>query len=461
VPTELSDQPPTVRRAVAWALGRHGFGPDRFTSAALTLAVHHLMGASYPSGRLDVDRLGAAALSGFEGNEEEVLSRARAIKTDALAHAHLRRPFRLSLHAQPVRPGQAGVLTARLTDAVGNGVSGVALLATAAVAKLSPGAASAATDAAGGQRFRFVASTGENRFHVNANVPDVELRSFAPASRRAQRVARPGRVPVSAGAGFTAQVRRLSIRKVGDASAYLSLAGARFQVRHVATGGELSAPVGQLVTNAGGGSSWLELDPGVYQVTEVAAPAGYKPGGPWTVDLTRADAVLEVANAARPGTATITKVDADSGKAVAGATLALAYDADRDGSFETGVGRLVSGPAGTHRELRPGDYELREISPPPGYQGADKPVRFSVPAGRQVAVTMSNAPVRAPTPATTPRPPEARRPESPRRAPSATLPDTGGPLCVLALAGAGLVVSGGILTAAGRGLRRAKRSAGR
>ena len=104
VPTELSDRPPPVRGAIAWALGRHGHGPDRVTSAALTLAIHDLMDAPYPSGPLDVGRLTVASLSGFEGAEEEVLSRARAIKADGLAHAHLRGPFHLSARTQQVGP---------------------------------------------------------------------------------------------------------------------------------------------------------------------------------------------------------------------------------------------------------------------------------------------------------------------------------------------------------------------
>ena len=335
----------------------------------------------------------------------------------------------------------------------------MALLTSTVGAVLAPGTSGAVTDAAGEQRFPFVASPGENRFEVSGTVPDVGLRSWAPSSRRAQRVALPGRVPVSAGARFTAQVRRLSIRKVGDASAYLPLVGARFQARRIGPGGSLSAPVGELVTDSTGRSSSLQLDPGSYHVSEVAAPAGYAAAGPWTVDLTRADAVLAAANVARPGTATITKVDASTGRALAGATLALAYDADRDGSFETAVGQLVSGPAGAARELRPGDYELREISPPAGYEVAGRPVRFSVSPARTIAVTVANSPVKPPPSTAPPRPPYAHpppeAPPTPPRSRSGTLPATGGPLPHLALVGSALVVTGAMVTAAsGRRLRR-------
>lgn len=133
-PTTLAEASPPVRTAIAWAIGRHGAGlgpgtrPDRVTAAALTLVLHDLMGAAYPTGRLDVGRLGAGQLDGFEGDEQAVLARARAVKADALAHAHHRGPLTLSATVDttrgPPRPGRPGVLVARLTDAAGVGVAG-------------------------------------------------------------------------------------------------------------------------------------------------------------------------------------------------------------------------------------------------------------------------------------------------------------------------------------------------
>jgi len=473
VPTGLAEAPPPVRTAMAWAVGRHGFQPDRVTAAALTLVLHDLMGGIYPSGRLDVGRLTTGQLSGFEGSEEAVLARAQALKADALAHAHLRGPLALSArvdtsHGSP-RPGRPGVVVARLTDAAGVGVSGVELAATATRAVLTPGG-DRATDVNGEQRFGFLAAPGENRFDVSGLAPDLQLQAFAPSTRRAQRVIRPGRLPLSAGARVKAETRKLAVRKTGDATAYLPLAGARFEVRPE-TAGPPAAPVGELVTAPGGTSPFLVLDPGVYQVTELAAPAGYAIGGPWTVDLTTADVVLEAANAAIPGTGRITKVDTSTGRSLVGATLALAYDADRDGAFETPVTRWVSGVEPVVRELRPGDYEVREVAAPEGYRLADQPVRFSVAPGKASTVTVANAPLPAP-PARTASPPPAtsvltraisapppRRPAGEQPLVS-RLPETGQSLSSLATAGSALVAMGLSLTAVGnRSPSRARRRA--
>ena len=73
------------------------------------LALHDLMGASYPSGRLDVDRLPVTRLAGFGGAEARVLAEARRLKADGFRHAHLRGPLALTvrvgpLDARPVAP---------------------------------------------------------------------------------------------------------------------------------------------------------------------------------------------------------------------------------------------------------------------------------------------------------------------------------------------------------------------
>lgn len=476
LPTELAEALPATRTAMAWALGRHGNAPDRVTAAALTLVLHDLMGAPYPSGPLDLGRLGPAQLSGFDGRESDVLARARAIKADATAHSGLRGPLTLRATVSGVgggslRPGRDGVLVARLTDAVGAGVPGVELAATATGATLVPDPASA-TDGSGEQRFPFVAGVGQNRFRVSGVVPDLALQAFAPSTRRAQRVARPGRVPVSAGASATAQSRRLSIRKTGDASAYLPLAGARFQVRPVGSGGDGPVPalVGELVTGADGASRPLELDPGVYRVSEVAAPPGYTPAGPWTADLTSGDVVLEAANAAVPGRASVAKVDAGTGRGVAGATLRLLYDADRDGAYETSLGQWVSDAEPTVRDLRPGDYEVREVAAPDGYAPSDRLERFSVAPGRVADVVVANARLPAALPPPSSSPPLATGPTfgSPRPQPARArpaverLPDTGQPLSTLLWVGITLVAGGVSMEAATsspalRARRRARR----
>jgi hypothetical protein len=91
------------------------------------LALHDLRRAWYPFGVLDVDQLQVGNLGGFGGAEGAVLQRAREVKADGLAHRSARTPFHLDLKVVPTAPGVESVGTARLTDANGRDVPGVAL----------------------------------------------------------------------------------------------------------------------------------------------------------------------------------------------------------------------------------------------------------------------------------------------------------------------------------------------
>ena len=124
----LGGRPADARSAMAWVVGTWGTGTDRATHAAVMLVLHDLMGASYPFGRLDVDRLTTAGLAGFEGHEAEVLQRARTIKADGLAHAALRGRLHLTMEATPI--DAHGIATVRLAvrDDAGQGAAGVVLV---------------------------------------------------------------------------------------------------------------------------------------------------------------------------------------------------------------------------------------------------------------------------------------------------------------------------------------------
>ena len=125
-PTALDYRAPETRRAVAWAVGRHGPGADRVTAAALMLVLHDLMGAVYPSGPLSVDRLAEGDLDGFEGAATDVLARARLIKADAVGRAHLVGPLALSVTTVGGEvAGAEGALRASLVDATGKPRPGV------------------------------------------------------------------------------------------------------------------------------------------------------------------------------------------------------------------------------------------------------------------------------------------------------------------------------------------------
>jgi Prealbumin-like fold domain len=388
VPVDLSEVPADTQAAMAWALGATGADPDRVGAAALMLVLHDLMGAVYPAGPLDVDTLDPAVLSGFDGAEAEVVARARAVKADALAHAAVRGPLAMTAEAPGVEPGSPGMLTVAVSDAGGRGVAGVPVHVTATGASLTA-SPDGVTDAGGRATFPFTAGGAESRFSATGIAPDPTLHAYASSSTPAQRVATPHVVTLEASAGFAPPPSTITVHKTGDADAYLPVGGARFEVR--AAG--VAEPVGSLVTADDGTTEALPVAPGAYEVAEVEPPPGYRPAGPWQVEVAAGDhAVVEVADEAVPGFARITKVDAATGQPVPGATLALAYDADHDGSYETDLQAVVTDDGPADVRLVPGDYRLTEVRTPDGYEPLDHPVDFSVAPGDRVEVVVENQP---------------------------------------------------------------------
>jgi hypothetical protein len=300
VPAEVLDHPPAVRRAMAWALGSHGDQPDRVTAAALTLVLHDMTRQRYPTGQLQLDRLGPGDLQGFEGQEGKVLELARSIRDDALAHAHLQGPFQLALRTGRLRPGERAVLVARLTDASGAAVPGVALRASLGAAPLRP-VGGAVTDERGEQRFAFTPSVGTNRLTATGWVPDTVLKSFAPATARAQRVARPARLTVKAATQAHARAPEgaVQIEKVDTASGR-PLPGAVLSVHHDADhDGSYETALGTTVS----GYQPVKrtgLQPGNYQLKETVAPAGYEPASAPVSFRVSADETTRVSVPNRP-----------------------------------------------------------------------------------------------------------------------------------------------------------------
>ena len=126
---------------------------------------------------------------------------------------------------------------------------------------------------------------------------------------------------------------------------------------------------------------------------------------------------------------------------------------------------MTSGVGPEVRELRPGDYELRETAAPRGYRLNERPVRFSVASGRVSPVEVANAPL-APAAVT-----RAGRPTGPaptRAGPVPVggrlgrLPSTGRPLSDVAPTGFALATVGFLLVAVSGGpARKARRRARR
>ncbi len=422
-PIDLSEMAGDTRAALAWLVGSRGPATDDVGAAGLALAAHHLVGARYPSGPLDVHRLTPAAMVGFGPSAAAVVAAARAAVDDATAHAHLRGPYRLTLGASAVPAGAAGRATATVTDGRGNPVVGVAVRFGLAGAT-ARGATTLTTDAHGVAVVGFRAGAGDNAIDARATLPDLALAAYAPTRSPAQRVIRPRRVEVRGRAAFAATPPpgTVQIHKEGDAEAWVPVAGARFEVAATKADGHPGPVVATLVTDHRGDTPTVRLSPGRYVVREAAPPAGYQAAGPWPLTLAPGQrAVLRAPNAAVRGRASIEKVDAVTGRPLAGARLRLAYDADRDGSFETALAPIRTSRRPTVRhDLLPGRYRLLEVRAPDGYLIADQPVDFEVTGGRTATVRVQDQPRPAPPPTTTP-PPTTPPPTTP---PPTTPPPT-------------------------------------
>ncbi|HEY5155270.1 MAG TPA: hypothetical protein VIJ47_11085 [Acidimicrobiales bacterium] len=190
LPTALPDVDPSTGAALSWAVSAHGFGNDPVEAAAVMLALHDLRHAAYPGGPLDVDGLTVARLAGFGGHEGAVLERARAIKAEARAHAHLRAPFHLAAVIDGAATGQP-ILVATLTDANGAAVAGAGVHVDAQGADVDqpppPGTGPAGTVRV---QFRPRELPAGASFTVHAIVPDPTPAAFAASTVRAQRVVR-------------------------------------------------------------------------------------------------------------------------------------------------------------------------------------------------------------------------------------------------------------------------------
>lgn len=390
VAADLQERALDTKRAMAWALGVHGREAGRIPAAALMLVLHDLMGAHYPSGPLSLHTLSPDRLDGFEGHEREVLERARHIRAQAVAHAHHEPPLALRLAVEGDVEQGLPILVVTVVDAGGRGVAGVPVRVSApAVDLLAHG--DSVTDGDGHTRVPLRAQPGEHLVEVSAVAPDLVLQSFRPTARVAQRVARPAVSALTGSVTFAVpHPARLSVHKTGDASPYLPVAGARFLIHRASD----PTNTAEIVTDSAGAAGALQLPPGPYRVVEAVAPPGYTTAGPWDVVLAPGETrVLEVADRAVRGALVVRKIDAVTGAPVAGAEVAIRYDADRDGHYETLLPGLRTTTA-PHRfgNLLPGDYEVEEVLPPSHYRVA-APERLSIAPGGESPVTLADTPL--------------------------------------------------------------------
>jgi hypothetical protein len=187
---DLSAVPTTTRTAMAWVLGRYAFGTDRVRHAAVMLTLHDLMGALYPSGRLDVDRLTVSRLAGFGGREASVLVEARRLKAEGMRHAHLRGPLTMRVRVGAVDGRGALPIAVSVVDSAGRAVVGLPVaLEIGAGGSL---AAPTVTTGADGTARTFARPVRlPLTVRASALAPRPGLDAWAPTTRPAQRVARP------------------------------------------------------------------------------------------------------------------------------------------------------------------------------------------------------------------------------------------------------------------------------
>ncbi len=181
-----------------------------------------------------------------------------------------------------------------------------------------------------------------------------------------------------------------------DADTGAVLAGASFKVKR-ADGSTLTTEQ----TDANGEIFLKELDPGVYQITEVSPPAGYLPAEQPTQLITLEPNKLGTAvfeNHAKP-TLTINKIDSITRAPIPSVKFHVDYAGNQTftgeinnlGDFTTDEGGQI-----VIDSLRDGWYKVTELAAPTGYSIADPATQeFYVLAGTGKSVTFENTPLSA------------------------------------------------------------------
>jgi len=191
------------------------------------------------------------------------------------------------------------------------------------------------------------------------------------------------------------------------------LSGAVFGIYETATG----VKVGELTTGADGTATSGELPAGAYYLLERTAPAGYQlntdkfgvtVNAGETVEITVTNEKTPAASTTDPdptdGRIKLIKTDSETGELLSGAVFGV-YKASND----VKVCELTTGSNGTATStlLPKGDYYLKEITAPAGYELSGDKFGVTVKADKTVEITVANektpdaASTADPTPTTT------------------------------------------------------------
>ncbi|WP_142315543.1 SpaA isopeptide-forming pilin-related protein [Bacillus wiedmannii] len=161
-----------------------------------------------------------------------------------------------------------------------------------------------------------------------------------------------------------------------DAESEKVLEGAEFKLKN-----ETGQVVGEAkTTNKDGVVTFENLVPGKYTLEETKAPEGYK-ALEVTVEVNvvantviKQEVLNEKVKEKIKGQVEITKVDAtDTNKKLAGAVFEILKDGTKIDTLTTDE----NGKA-TSKELEPGDYILKEVQAPEGYELSDKEIEFTI-----------------------------------------------------------------------------------
>ena len=171
-----------------------------------------------------------------------------------------------------------------------------------------------------------------------------------------------------------------------DADTSEVLAGAVFELQDQSGNPEQSG----LMTGSDGKLAIDNLKPGEYQLVETKAPTGYELDQTpirFTIEKAQTKAVeLKKSNKLITGSVVLTKADATTAEALAGAVFDL-YN-DRDEIVEK---NLTTGQDGklAVKNLRPGNYYFIETQAPTGYVKDDTPINFTIVKDQNQAIELT------------------------------------------------------------------------
>ena len=143
----------------------------------------------------------------------------------------------------------------------------------------------------------------------------------------------------------------LRIEKI-DGATGASLAGAKVQIKHIESGAVYTG-----TTDTGGSYTFTELQPGAYEILELAAPEGWeRDPQTYTTTVFTGDCVeYTIKNEALPGLKII-KYDRESHETMSGVTFRIWRDGELLGDYETDtLGEI------TLTDCQPGTYRVQEV----------------------------------------------------------------------------------------------------